>query len=172
MKKVLSTSIIAGVLLVPQLVGASELKSGTLTKPSNEAPTTIVKEYAKAKGQFKTLESKQDKVGQVVKLQQTVDGVPVFGGIVVGVVDEAGQLKTVVDDTKAVKGLHKSIKLNEQRAINRYKELVGHQGAYELEPKAELVVYPQGDSAVYAYEVTGTILDADEPSRWTYFIDG
>jgi hypothetical protein len=52
MKKVLSTSLIAGVLLVPQLVGAAELKSGTLTKPSNEAPTTIVKEYAKAKGKL------------------------------------------------------------------------------------------------------------------------
>jgi len=171
MKKVLSTSLIAGVLLVPQLVGAAELKSGTLTKPSNEAPTTIVKEYAKAKGEFKTLESKRDKVGQVVKLQQTVDGVPVFGGIVVGVVDNDGQLKTVVDDTKQLKGLHKSIKLNEQKAVARYKELVGHKGAYELEPAAELVVYPNGEEAVYAYEVTGTILDADEPSRWTYFID-
>ncbi|OGX80625.1 bacillolysin [Exiguobacterium sp. SH31] len=171
MKKVLSTSLIAGVLLVPQFAGAAELKTGALTKPSTEAPATIVKEFSKAKGEFKTIESKRDKVGQVVKLQQTVDGVPVFGGIVVGVVDEAGQLKTVVDDTKQLKGLHKSIKLNERKAIARYKELVGHTGAYELEPAAELVIYPNKGEAAYAYEVTGTILDAEEPSRWTYFID-
>lgn len=171
MKKVLSTSLIAGVLLVPQFAGAAELKTGTLTKSSNEAPTTIVKEYAKAKGEFKTLESKRDKAGQVVKLQQTVDGVPVFGGIVVGVVNEDGQLKTVVDDTKSVKKLHKSIKLSEKKAVDRYKKLVGHKGAYELEPEAELVIYPNGEEAVHAYQVTGTILDADKPSRWTYFIN-
>lgn len=171
MKKVLSTSLIAGVLLVPQFAGAAELQTGTLTKPSEKAPSTIVKEFAKGKGQFKTLETKQDKKGQVVKLQQTVDGVPVFGGIVVGIVDEAGQLKTVVDDAQEVKGLHKSIKLDEKQAIAKYKKAVGHKGAYELEPEAELVVYPQGDKAVYAYQVTGTILDAKDPSRWTYFID-
>lgn len=171
MKKVVSTSLIAGVLLVPQLVGAAELKSGTLTKPSESAPTTIVKEFVKAKGEFKTIESKSDKLGKVVKLQQTVDGVPVFGGVVVGVVDEAGQLKTVVDDAKSVKNLHKSIKLSEKKAIASYKALVGHKGAYELEPEAELIVYPNGDKSVYAYQVTGTILDAEEPSRWTYFID-
>ena len=93
MKKVVSTSLIAGVLLVPQLVGAAELKSGTLTKPSENAPTTIVKEYVKSKGEFKTIESKSDKVGKVVKLQQTVDGVPVFGGVVVGVVDVEAPLQ-------------------------------------------------------------------------------
>ncbi|WP_215141360.1 M4 family metallopeptidase [Exiguobacterium qingdaonense] len=171
MKKVVSTSLIAGILLVPQLVGATELKSGTLTKPSENTPTTIVKEYVKSKGEFKTIKSTSDEVGKVVKLQQTVDGIPVFGGIVVGVVNEDGQLKTVVDDTKQVKNLHKSIKLSEKKAIASYKKLVGHEGAYELEPEAELIVYPNGDKSVYAYEVTGTILEADEPSRWTYFID-
>ncbi len=95
-----------------------------MTKPSEKAPSTIVKEFAKGKGQFKTLETKQDKKGQVVKLQQTVDGVPVFGGIVVGIVDEAGQLKTVVDDAQEVKGLHKSIKLDEKQAIAKYKKAV------------------------------------------------
>ena len=171
MKKALSTSLIAGALLVPQFAGAAGLESGTLTTPSERSASMIVKDYVKAKGEFKTIQTTKDKVGQIVKLQQTVDGVPVFGGIVVGVVDESGQLKTVVDDAKSIKGLHKSIKLNENKAVARYKALVGHKGAYEIEPEAKLVVYPNGETSSYAYQVTGTILDAEEPSRWTYFID-
>ncbi|WP_214748788.1 MULTISPECIES: M4 family metallopeptidase [unclassified Exiguobacterium] len=173
MKKFLATSLVASVLVVPTVVGAEGLQSGKLTKASSEPAATIVKDFVNKKGDFAVQNVEKDGSSQIVRLQQEVDGVPVFGSVVVGNVAKDGTLKAVVNDAINVKGkpgLAKKATLSEKKAIKLYQKAI-KASKFEVAPKAELVIYPVKDDAVYAYKVTSTVLAGKEPSRWTYFID-
>lgn len=173
MKKFLATSLVASVLVVPTVVGAEGLQSGKLTKASSEPAATIVKDFVNKKGDFAVQNVEKDGSSQIVRLQQEVDGVPVFGSVVVGNVAKDGTLKAVVNDAINVKGkpgLAKKATLSEKKAIKLYQKAI-KASEFEVAPKAELVIYPVKDDAVYAYKVTSTVLAGKEPSRWTYFID-
>ncbi|KTR60577.1 bacillolysin [Exiguobacterium indicum] len=173
MKKFLATSLVASVLVVPTVVGAEGLQSGKLTKASSEPAATIVKDFVSKKGDFAVQNVEKDGSSQIVRLQQEVDGVPVFGSVVVGNVAKDGTLKAVVNDAINVKGkpgLAKKATLSEKKAIKLYQKAI-KASKFEVAPKAELVIYPVKDDAVYAYKVTSTVLAGKEPSRWTYFID-
>lgn len=173
MKKFLATSLVASVLVVPTVVGAEGLQSGKLTKASSEPAATIVKDFVNKKGDFAVQNVEKDGSSQIVRLQQEVDGVPVFGSVVVGNVAKDGTLKAVVNDAINVKGkpgLAKKATLSEKKAIKLYQKVI-KASKFEVAPKAELVIYPVKDDAVYAYKVTSTVLAGKEPSRWTYFID-
>ncbi|MCY1689604.1 M4 family metallopeptidase [Exiguobacterium sp. SL14] len=125
------------------------------------------------KGDFAVQNVEKDGSSQIVRLQQEVDGVPVFGSVVVGNVAKDGTLKAVVNDAVNVKGkpgLAKKATLSEKKAIKLYQKAI-KASEFEVAPKAELVIYPVKDDAVYAYKVTSTVLAGKEPSRWTYFID-
>jgi len=173
LKKFLATSLVASVLVVPTVVGAEGLQSGKLTKASSEPAATIVKDFVNKKGDFAVQNVEKDGSSQIVRLQQEVDGVPVFGSVVVGNVAKDGTLKAVVNDAINVKGkpgLAKKATLSEKKAIKLYQKAI-KASEFEVAPKAELVIYPVKDDAVYAYKVTSTVLAGKEPSRWTYFID-
>lgn len=173
MKKFLATSLVASVLVVPTVVGAEGLQAGKLTKASSEPAATIVKDFVNKKGDFAVQNVEKDGSSQIVRLQQEVDGVPVFGSVVVGNVAKDGTLKAVVNDAINVKGkpgLAKKATLSEKKAIKLYQKAI-KASEFEVAPKAELVIYPVKDDAVYAYKVTSTVLAGKEPSRWTYFID-
>ncbi|AOS99067.1 MULTISPECIES: M4 family metallopeptidase [Exiguobacterium] len=173
MKKFLATSLVASVLVVPTVVGAEGLQAGKLTKASSEPAATIVKDFVNKKGDFAVQNVEKDGSSQIVRLQQEVDGVPVFGSVVVGNVAKDGTLKAVVNDAINVKGkpgLAKKATLSEKKAIKLYQKAI-KASKFEVAPKAELVIYPVKDDAVYAYKVTSTVLAGKEPSRWTYFID-
>jgi len=173
LKKFLATSLVASVLVVPTVVGAEGLQSGKLTKASSEPAATIVKDFVNKKGDFAVQNVEKDGSSQIVRLQQEVDGVPVFGSVVVGNVAKDGTLKAVVNDAVNVKGkpgLAKKATLSEKKAIKLYQKAI-KASEFEVAPKAELVIYPVKDDAVYAYKVTSTVLAGKEPSRWTYFID-
>lgn len=173
MKKFLATSLVASVLVVPTVVGAEGLQSGKLTNASSEPAATIVKDFVNKKGDFAVQNVEKDGSSQIVRLQQEVDGVPVFGSVVVGNVAKDGTLKAVVNDAINVKGkpgLAKKATLSEKKAIKLYQKAI-KASKFEVAPKAELVIYPVKDDAVYAYKVTSTVLAGKEPSRWTYFID-
>lgn len=173
MKKFLATSLVASVLVVPTVVGAEGLQSGKLTKASSEPAATIVKDFVNKKGDFAVQNVEKDGSSQIVRLQQEVDGVPVFGSVVVGNVAKDGTLKAVVNDAVNVKGkpgLAKKATLSEKKAIKLYQKAI-KASKFEVAPKAELVIYPVKDDAVYAYKITSTVLAGKEPSRWTYFID-
>jgi len=125
------------------------------------------------KGDFAVQNVEKDGSSQIVRLQQEVDGVPVFGSVVVGNVAKDGTLKAIVNDAINVKGkpgLAKKATLSEKKAIKLYQKAI-KASKFEVAPKAELVIYPVKDDAVYAYKVTSTVLAGKEPSRWTYFID-
>ncbi len=173
MKKFLATSLVASVLVVPTVVGAEGLQAGKLTKASSEPAATIVKDFVNKKGDFAVQNVEKDGSSQIVRLQQEVDGVPVFGSVVVGNVAKDGTLKAIVNDAINVKGkpgLAKKATLSEKKAIKLYQKAI-KASKFEVAPKAELVIYPVKDDAVYAYKVTSTVLAGKEPSRWTYFID-
>ncbi|WP_294748084.1 M4 family metallopeptidase [uncultured Exiguobacterium sp.] len=173
MKKFLATSLVASVLVVPTVVGAEGLQAGKLTKASSEPAATIVKDFVNKKGDFAVQNVEKDGSSQIVRLQQEVDGVPVFGSVVVGNVAKDGTLKAVVNDAINVKGkpgLAKKATLSEKKAIKLYQKAI-KASEFEVAPKAELVIYPVKDDAVYAYKITSTVLAGKEPSRWTYFID-
>ncbi|WP_294740081.1 M4 family metallopeptidase [uncultured Exiguobacterium sp.] len=173
MKKFLATSLVASVLVVPTVVGAEGLQAGKLTKASSEPAATIVKDFVNKKGDFAVQNVEKDGSSQIVRLQQEVDGVPVFGSVVVGNVAKDGTLKAVVNDAINVKGkpgLAKKATLSEKKAIKLYQKAI-KASKFEVAPKAELVIYPVKDDAVYAYKITSTVLAGKEPSRWTYFID-
>jgi len=173
LKKFLATSLVASVLVVPTVVGAEGLQAGKLTKASSEPAATIVKDFVNKKGDFAVQNVEKDGSSQIVRLQQEVDGVPVFGSVVVGNVAKDGTLKAVVNDAINVKGkpgLAKKATLSEKKAIKLYQKAI-KASEFEVAPKAELVIYPVKDDAVYAYKVTSTVLAGKEPSRWTYFID-
>ncbi|AFS71833.1 M4 family metallopeptidase [Exiguobacterium antarcticum] len=173
MKKFLATSLVASVLVVPTVVGAEGLQSGKLTKASSEPAASIVKEYVNKKGDFSVQDVQKDGSSNIVRLQQEVDGVPVFGSVVVGNVAKDGTLKAVVNDAINVKGkpgLAKKATISEKKALKLYKKAI-KATEFEVAPKAELVIYPVKNDAVYAYKITSTVLAGKEPSRWTYFID-
>ncbi|MDI3234651.1 M4 family metallopeptidase [Exiguobacterium antarcticum] len=173
MKKFLATSLVASVLVVPTVVGAEGLQSGKLTKASSEPAASIVKEYVNKKGDFSVQDVQKDGSSNIVRLQQEVDGVPVFGSVVVGNVAKDGTLKAVVNDAVDVKGkpgLAKKATISEKKALKLYKKAI-KATEFEVAPKAELVIYPVKNDAVYAYKITSTVLAGKEPSRWTYFID-
>ncbi len=173
MKKFLATSLVASVLVVPTVVGAEGLQAGKLTKASSEPAATIVKDFVNKKGDFAVQNVEKDGSSQIVRLQQEVDGVPVFGSVVVGNVAKDGTLKAIVNDAINVKGkpgLAKKATLSEKKAIKLYQKAI-KASEFEVAPKAELVIYPVKNDAVYAYKVTSTVLAGKEPSRWTYFID-
>jgi len=173
LKKFLATSLVASVLVVPTVVGAEGLQAGKLTKASSEPAATIVKDFVNKKGDFAVQNVEKDGSSQIVRLQQEVDGVPVFGSVVVGNVAKDGTLKAIVNDAINVKGkpgLAKKATLSEKKAIKLYQKAI-KASEFEVAPKAELVIYPVKNDAVYAYKVTSTVLAGKEPSRWTYFID-
>jgi thermolysin len=173
LKKFLATSLVASVLVVPTVVGAEGLQSGKLTKASSEPAASIVKEYVNKKGDFSVQDVQKDGSSNIVRLQQEVDGVPVFGSVVVGNVAKDGTLKAVVNDAVDVKGkpgLAKKATISEKKALKLYKKAI-KATEFEVAPKAELVIYPVKNDAVYAYKITSTVLAGGEPSRWTYFID-
>ena len=167
MKKFLATSLVASVLVVPTVVGAEGLQSGKLTKASSEPAASIVKEYVEGKGDFSVQDVQKDGSSHIVRLQQEVDGVPVFGSVVVGNVAKDGTLKAIVNDAVKVKGkpgLDKKIAISEKKALKLYKKSI-KATEFEVAPTSELVVYPVKDDAVYAYKITSTVLAGDEPSR-------
>jgi bacillolysin len=163
--------------------GAPEFVAGKLTNPSQKAAKDVVLDYLKtSKGKynlgtndsfvFKSQEA--DKLGgDVVRLQQVYNGVPVWGAAQAARVDEAGVLKVFTGtiskglDNKLVKTSNKK---SQKDAISVAEGDLGFKPDYEVAPSAELVVYPGEEQAVYAYHVTLNFL-SPEPGNYQYFVN-
>lgn len=163
--------------------GAPEFVAGKLTNPSEKAAKDIVLGYLKAsKGKynlgtndsFVVKSQEADELGgDVVRLQQVYNGVPVWGATQAARVDENGVLK--VFSGTVSKGLGDKLekvssKKSQRDAIASAEADLGYKPDYEVTPTAELVVYPGEDQAVYAYHVTLNFL-GPEPGNYQYFIN-
>lgn len=165
---------------------SAEFKSGNLTAPSSEAPETILYNFLdknkqsyklgskQAKDSFKVLKKSKDELGNtVLKLQQTFEGVPVFGSTQAAVLKDDGVLNvvsgTVVSDldTKLEKKDKKGIKASQ--AVKIAESDLGFTPKYEQSPSPELVVFTADDNADFAYKVNLNFLDP-KPGNYYYFI--
>lgn len=163
--------------------GTPEFVAGKLTNPSAKAAKEVVLDYLKAsKGKYSlsandsfvvNSQEADELGGDVVRLQQVYNGVPVWGSTQVAKVDEAGVLQVFSGtlskelNSKLVKAAHKK---SQKEAVALAEADLGLKPVYEQAPTAELVVYPTADKAVYAYHVTLNFL-SPEPGNYQYFIN-
>ncbi|MCX7569649.1 M4 family metallopeptidase [Tumebacillus sp. DT12] len=124
----------------------------------------------KADSKFKSKSSHKDENGTThTKLNQTINGIPVFGSELI--VHEAnGDLQGVSGDYKALTANADKASLTDAAAIDAAVASTGFTGELSSPAQAELVYFPQGDQAVLSYKVNVSYL-ADIPGRWTVFVN-
>jgi bacillolysin len=163
--------------------GSQEFIAGKLTAPSAKAAKDVVLDYLQSskqkyklgtKDSFVVTSQEADKLGgDVVRLQQVYNGVPVWGSTQVARVDEAGVLQ-VFSGTLSKEVSSKLVKQNNKKSQKQAVDLaeadLNFKPVYEQEPTAELVIYPTADQAVYAYHVTLNFL-SPEPGNYQFFIN-
>jgi bacillolysin len=163
--------------------GSQEFIAGKLTAPSQKAAKDVVLDYLQSskqkyklgtKDSFVVTSQEADKLGgDIVRLQQVYNGVPVWGSTQVARVDEAGVLQ-VFSGTLSKEVSSKLVKQNQKKSQKQAVDLaeadLGIKPVYEHEPTAELVIYPTADQAIYAYHVTLNFL-SPEPGNYQFFIN-
>ncbi|MGM9986945.1 MAG: M4 family metallopeptidase [Bacillaceae bacterium] len=168
-------------------IASPEFQSGKLTNPSKQTPKEIVynffntnkKDYKlgtkSAKDSFSIIKSKKVAQNRTnLHLQQVYNNIPVWGFDQRAEVDANGVL-TVVSGTVApdldTKLKNKKVNtLSSKKAIALAEKDLGFKPSYEVTPSANLVVFLQGDTPIYAYHVKLNFL-APEPGNYHYFID-
>ncbi|MCA0985920.1 M4 family metallopeptidase [Guptibacillus algicola] len=167
--------------------GTPSFVSGQLTKASSKNPSEVLFDYlnenksyynfsgATAEQSFEILSTDKDQLGfTVFRLQQLHKGTPVYGSTQTVHVNKDGVLTAVsgkvIGDLGSKKELKKETKFKKQDAIKKAEADLGFTPDYEQKPESTLVVYPQGDSASYAYHVTLNFL-SPEPGNWNYVVD-
>jgi bacillolysin len=163
--------------------GTQEFVAGKLTNPSAKAAKDVVLDYLKAsKGKYNlgandsfvvNSQEADELGGDVVRLQQVYNGVPVWGSTQVAKVDESGVLQVfsgTVSKELSSKLVKTANKKSQKEAVSLAEADLGLNPVYEQTPSAELVVYPTADKAVYAYHVTLNFL-SPEPGNYQYFIN-
>ncbi|MCA0985919.1 M4 family metallopeptidase [Guptibacillus algicola] len=169
---------------------APSLVSGDLTKKSSKKPGEVLFDYlnenkssynfsgATAQQSFEIVSSEKDELGfTVFRLQQLHKGIPVYASSQTAHVNKDGVLTAfsgnVVSGLTSLgskKELKKETKFKRQDAIKKAETALGFKPNYEKKPESTLVVYPQGNSASYAYHVTLNFL-SPEPGNWHYIVD-
>lgn len=163
--------------------GTPEFVAGKLTSPSAKAAKDVVLQYLEnskqkyklsTKDSFAVTSEQADKLGgDVVRLQQLFDGVPVWGSTQVAKVDESGVLQVfsgTLSQELGSKLVKKQSQKSQKQAIALAEADLGFKPTYELAPSADLVIYPTSDQALYAYHVTLNFL-TPEPGNYQYFIN-
>jgi bacillolysin len=185
-KALASSPNVLSVTKYNESLNSLEFKSGKLTSPSTLNAKEIIFNYLNThKGTYKLGEkdakeyfalSKQatDQQGNtIVKLQQSFDGVPVWGSTQAAVVSKEGVLQVVsgtVEGDLEKKLLGKNQKgISNKQAIKLAKQDLGFTPKYERLPTAELVVFTDQNEAEYAYKVNVNFLDP-KPGNYYYFI--
>ncbi|ABS20868.1 M4 family metallopeptidase [Bacillus cytotoxicus] len=171
-----------------EAVKSPEFVAGDLTGATGKKAESVVFDYLNAaKGDyklgnknaedsFKIKEVKKDSVtdSTVVRMQQVFEGTPVWGSTQVAHVSKDGSLKvlsgTVVPDLDKKEKLRNTNKIEEKKAIAIAEQDLGLKPKYEVEPKAHLHVYQNGDETTYAYVVNLNFLDP-QPGNYYYFIE-
>jgi bacillolysin len=169
------------------LTGTPSFVSGKLSEASSKSAKEVVFAYLqkesqtfklgsqKAEEAFSVKSVTKDELGrQMVRLQQTYKGVPVWGSTQVAHVNDKGELLvfsgTVVPNLQEKEGLAFSKKIPASKAIQVAVADLGFTPEYEADPTSELVVYTLGSEAVYAYLVNLHFL-SPEPGNYNYFVD-
>ncbi|MGM7684963.1 M4 family metallopeptidase [Cytobacillus sp. Hm23] len=171
-------------------VNAPEFVSGKLTEPSNNKSEDILFSYIDskkdifkiddiAKNSFIVKESKKDDLGYTfIRLQQVFKGTPVFGATLTAHIDQDGVLTaisgTALPELEKKNSLKKEQKVAKKDAVAIAEEnllaSLADVPEYEKNPKAELVIYSDGEIANYAYAVN-FLFFYPELGNVDYFVD-
>ncbi|MGI2326959.1 M4 family metallopeptidase [Planococcus sp. YIM B11945] len=163
---------------------------GKLTIPSNKSASGIVVDYLENKqarykigkgaaAEFEVLSESKDELGFTnVKLQQTYNGVPVFGSVVSAHVDKDGVLTSVSGEMApelfANKNLKKGAKLKASKAtsiaLSDLANKIGGTPELDHQQGPELVVFVKDGQAHYAFSTELEFL-YPEPGNYQYFVD-
>lgn len=154
-----------------------ELKAhGVLSAPSNQSPEAIALGYMQekhGKGNlpmgFKIKLSDVNGQESVVRLQSTLDGIPVYGFDQVMSINAKGEITALNGHLPNAASQRAGKKLNANKAIAVALEDLQLQPVLEEAPQAELVYVVTGDEAILAYQVELSFLDP-LPGRWSYFV--
>jgi bacillolysin len=169
------------------LTGTPSFVSGKLSEASSKSAKDVVLSYIQKESQTFKLGSQKageafsvksvtkDELGrQMVRLQQTYKGVPVWGSTQVAHVNDKGELLvfsgTVVPNLQDKPELGFGKKITASKAVEAAVADLGFTPEYEADPTSDLVVYTQGDEAAYAYLVNLNFL-SPEPGNYNYFVD-
>jgi thermolysin len=169
------------------VTGTPSFVSGKLTAASSQSAKEIVMSYIqKESNTFKigsqkaedafvvTSVTKDDSGRQMVRLQQSYKGVPVWGSTQVAHVNDQGELVvfsgSVIPDLQEKSGLAFGKKIPASKAVTIAADDLGFTPEYEKTPTSDLVVYTDGDKATYAYVVNLNFL-SPKPGNYNYFVD-
>lgn len=166
--------------------GNPEFETGKLTSPSAGKAGDIVLKYLEgkngtsrvkgvSKGAFSVESEKKDKdASTIVRVKQVFNNVPLFGYEQKAVVDKAGVLTslsgTVIPELDKQAKLKLQVKVKPAEAVTIAQKDLSLKPTFKNKPTANLVVYMNGDEAVYAYQVKLSFL-VPEPGNWNYFVD-
>jgi bacillolysin len=176
----------------PDLVSSTILQKGLSAKQQNPSiymkadkgaklePVEFVEEN---KSQLKLINpgkslkvksEEKDKLGMKhVRLQQTINGVPVEGAEMVVHYNQDGSVKSVngqYNNTVAGKEINTQPDISAENALELAKESVSAPGQFETEPVTELVLYPFNDEEYLAYKVNVNFL-GEHPGNWYVYVD-
>ena len=167
--------------------GTPSFVSGKLTAASSQSAKDVVMSYIqkesktfkigsqKAGDAFAVQSVTKDASGrQIVRLQQSYKGVPVWGSTQVAHVNDKGELVvfsgSVIPNLQDKSGLGFGKKIPASKAVTIAADDLGYTPTYEKTPTSDLVVYTQGDKATYAYFVNLNFL-SPKPGNYNYFVD-
>lgn len=181
-----STQNVLSVTKYNEKLNSLEFKSGKLTGPSKSKKTEIIFNYLNqhkesyklgkkdAKEHFAITKQETDQKGNtILKLQQTFEGIPVWGSTQAAVISGEGALNVI--SGSIVGGLDEKLAgkskqgITNKQAIKIAEKDLGVTPEYERVPASELVVFTKNDTAEYAYKVNLNFLEPS-PGNYYYFI--
>ncbi|MED5073036.1 M4 family metallopeptidase [Anoxybacillus geothermalis] len=159
-------------------------QTGTLTKLNGRlARAEAVAQYlnahkgqygVKGEQQFKALDEESDRMANrhIVRLQQTFQGVPIFGAQQIAHVSANGTLLSIFGTIAPItSSFQVEPKLTKEQAIAAAKKDAGIETVEFVQPpSAELNIYMKGSHPHLVYKVELNYL-GPKPARWFYFID-
>lgn len=126
----------------------------------------------KPRESFKLRGAQKDDLATHVRLDQVYRGLPVFGGQLIAHLDPQGNPRS--ENGRFYEGLSLSTtpSLTDAQAIAIATKALGYKGSFAEAPSARLLVLPEADTAVLAYQVSLLVEDGtDATGRYQYFIN-
>ncbi|WP_305927748.1 M4 family metallopeptidase [Bacillus mycoides] len=169
-----------------ETVGSTEFISGELTTPSSQKIEDVIFRYVNehkdkynlgikdAEESFIVQKKEQDDTGTTIaRLQQTYNGVPVWGSTQMAHVNDKGILTvfsgTVIPELdKKLPDINKNI--SSEEAISIAEKDLGFTPKYETDPTSNLAIYTHDNEASYAYVVQLNYL-SPQLGNYFYFVD-
>ncbi|MCK8059159.1 MULTISPECIES: M4 family metallopeptidase [unclassified Fusibacter] len=154
------------------------LINGELTDASDDEGAVIVQKYLNEhKSSFKLKENHGFRVKHVekqngntiVRLQQTIDGVPVVGFEQVANIDENGIMTSLAGQLLKEKNVRAGKKINANKAVDIAIGDLTVTPVFEDKPSAKLVYIVDDNGATLAYEIELSYMEP-EAGRWFYYV--